>query len=224
MTPPSLARAQSRIHSLPGRPPFMLSADLAEFYGTTPSNLMRRVRENEAIFNSDLMIELTPEEYLQSCRGGTTAERKRVDLAQFGFTELGALMIATILKSERSREVAQTVIRAFVTVRNEYADRLRTVALKLKTAYIGRSKMKLSILLAAQEGWSFGKLYGEHDWSEPLLGRTVEEMRTMGFIPQSALFVPHYVLANKRRKAEVANLEAHAEDARQLDMFDKKVH
>lgn len=224
MSVPTIARVQSRIHNLTGRPPIMTKDDLAEFYGTTPSNLMRRVRENEAIFTPDLMIELTPEEE-KLCRGGTTSQGKRVDLAQFGFTELGALMVATILKSERSREVAQTIIRAFVILRNEHADRLRTVALKLKTSYIGRSKMKLAILLAAQEGWTFGKLYAAHDWSEPLLARTVEEMRLMGFIPQSALFVAPYVLTNSRRAKEAANLDAHAEDEeRQGKLFGPKVH
>lgn len=95
-------------------------------------------------------------------------------------------------------------------------------AFKDQVSYVGRSKMRLAIKLAAAEGWSFGKLWDEHDWSAPKLGREVEDMRIRGYIPQHALFVPHYVY--QRRKSERALMEVHAEDARQLDMFDKKVH
>ena len=92
-------------------------------------------------------------------------------------------------------------------------DRLRIAAFKDEVAYIGRSKVRLAIKLAAQEGWTFAKLWEEHDWSAPRLGREVEEMRIRGYIPQDALFVPRYVYA--RRKSEAALMEAHVDDERQ---------
>lgn len=214
MTLPTIAGVQSRIHTLTGHPPFMLKDDLAEFYGTTASNLMRRVRENISLFTPDTMIELTPEEYVQSCRGSTTAERKRTDLAQFGFTELGALMVATVLRSDRAKQVMQVVIRAFITSREAKITALQSLALKDEAAYLGRSPMRAAIKLAAEKGWTFGQLWGAHDWSQPRLGRAVEEMRARGYIAADALFVPAYVLMG--RNYERVLLDMHAEDARQV--------
>jgi hypothetical protein len=95
-------------------------------------------------------------------------------------------------------------------------------AFKDEIAYIGRSKIRMVIKLAALYGWTFGKLWDEHDWSAARLGREVEDMRIRGYIPQAALFVPHYVY--QRRKSERALMEEHAQDAAQPDLFGPKVH
>ncbi len=112
--------------------------------------------------------------------------------------------------------VSVVIIRAFLGLRDGTMDRLRVAAFKDEVAYIGRSKLRLAIKLAAEAGWTFGKLWDEHDWSAPRLGREVEEMRIRGYIPQQALFVPHYVY--QRRKSERTLMEEHAEDERQMKL------
>ncbi|MCA3456580.1 MAG: ORF6N domain-containing protein [Rhodobacter sp.] len=223
MSLPTIAGVQSRITNLPSRPPFMLAEAVAEVFGTTASNLMRQVRRNMDLFPDDFLIKLTEEEYREkSCQIGTTSQGKRGDLTHYGFTEAGALMVPQVLRTVEARAASLIVVRAFLSLRDGTMNRLRIAAFKDEVAYIGRSKMRLAIKLAAAEGWSFGKLWDEHDWSAPRLGREVEEMRIRGYIPQNALFVPHYVY--QRRKAEAALMEIHAEDARQMDLFQKKVH
>ena len=213
MTLPTIVGVQSRIHNLNGRPPFMLAEAVAEFYGTSPSNLMRRVRENTVLFTPDMIVELTQDEE-KSCRHSTTSQGKRTDLTHYGFTEFGALMVGTVLKTEVARQVAPIMIRAFLALRDAKITTLQTLVLKDEAAYVGRSPMRAAIKLAAEKGWTFGQLWGGFDWSQPKLGRAVEEMRARGYIAADVLFVPAYVLMG--RNYERALLDAHAEDARQM--------
>ncbi len=223
MSLPTIAGVQSRIHTLPGRPPFMLARDLADFYQVQVKRIMEQVRRNPGRFPEGFIFELTEEEYREKLpQFAETSQGKRHDLTHFGFTEKGALQLSSVLTGPVADAVSVTIIEAFLGLRDGTMDRLRVAAFKDEVAYIGRSKMRLAIKLAAEAGWSFGKLWDEHNWSAPKLGREVEDMRIRGYIPQNALFVPHYVY--QRRRAEVANMDVHAEDARQLDMFDKKVH
>lgn len=223
MSLPTIAGVQSRIHTLPNRPPFMTAEDLAEFYGTEVRNIMRQVRRNHGRFPEGFIFNLTPEEYLEkSAHFGKTSQGKRHDLTHYGFTEKGALQLSSVLTGPVADAVSVTIIEAFLQLRDGTMDRLRVAAFKDEVAYIGKNRMRLAIKLAAGEGWSFGKLWDEHDWSASKLGREVEEMRIRGYIPQGALFVPHYVW--QRRRSARALMEAHAEDAAQMDLFEKKVH
>lgn len=221
MTLPTIAGVQSRIFTLPGRPPFMIADDLAEFYQTTPANLMRQMRRNVARFPDGFVFELTDEEkaVLVSQNGRPNKVNRGVLV---GFTEFGSLQLSSVLTGPVADAVSVIIIRAFLSLRDGTMDRLRVAAFKDEVAYIGRSRMRLAIKLAAKAGWSFGKLWDEHDWSAPKLGREVEDMRIRGYIPQQALFVPHYVY--QRRKSERALMESHAEDDRQGKLFGPKVH
>ena len=224
MTLPTIAGVQSRIFTLPGRPAFMIADDLAEFYQVTRKRLMEQVRRNQGRFPEGFIFELTEAEYRdQLPHFAATAERKRTDLTHYGFTEKGALQLSSVLTGPVADAVSVTIIEAFLQLRDGTMDRLRVAAFKDEVAYIGRSKMRLAIKLAAAEGWTFGKLWDEHDWSAAKLGREVEDMRIRGYIPQGALFVPHYVW--QRRRSERRLMEAHAEDATaQLNLFETKVH
>jgi hypothetical protein len=221
MTLPTIAGVQSRIHSLPGRPPFMTVYDLAEFYQVTPHTIMKAVRRNIGRFPDGFIFDLTDEEVdALVAQNGRPNKVNRGVLV--GFTEMGALQLSSVLTGPVADAVSVIIIRAFLQLRDGTMDRLRVAAFKDEVAYIGRSKMRLAIKLAAAEGWTFGKLWDEHDWSAARLGREVEDMRIRGYIPQGALFVPHYVY--QRRKSERALMEAHADEAAQPDLFGPKVH
>lgn len=214
MTLPTIAGVQSRIRTLPGRPPFMMARDLAGFYQVKISRIMEQVRRNPGRFPEGFIFELTPEEFReQSTHFAETAERRRTDLTHYGFTEKGALQLSSVLTGPVADAVSVTIIEAFVALRDAREERMQQVMFRDETDYIRRSKMRTAIKLAAEKGWTFGQLWGCHDWSAPRLGREIEDMRVRGYISQKALYVPPYVFS--RRRAEVANLNEHAEDARQ---------
>ncbi len=226
MTLPTVAGVQSRILTIPDRPPFMLAAQLAEVFETTASNLMRQVRRNMDLFPDGFLIELSDEEYVAQLRQfGTTAEGGRANLAQlpqgartdlthFGFTEAGALMVPNVLRTDAARRAAPVLVRAFVEMRDAKVRALENALFKDEQAYIGRSAMRRAIKDAAARGWDFERLWSEYDhWSRPVLGREIEEMRLRGYIPQHALFVPPYVFM--RKKIEQALLRVHIRDAEQ---------
>ena len=221
MTLPTIAGVQSRIHTLPGRPPFMTVYDLAEFYQVTPHRIMEQVRRNIGRFPEGFIFDLSDEE--KTSLVTQNARPNKVNRGVLvGFTEFGALQLSSVLTGPIADAVSVTIIRAFLGLRDGTMDRLRVAAFKDEVSYIGRSRMRLAIKLAAEAGWTFGKLWDEHDWSAPKLGREVEDMRIRGYIQQQALFVPHYVY--QRRKSERALMERHAEDAGQPDLFGQKVH
>lgn len=214
MTLPTIAGVQSRIRTIADRPPFMIIREMADALGLPADTLSKAFRRNREMFPEGYFFLLTEEEYrAKSGQIVRTSQGSRADLEQFAFTEKGALFLLRFVTGEQAVRALIALIDAFADSRDGTLDRLRNAAFKDEVAYIGRSKLRLAIKLAAAEGWSFGKLWEEHDWSAPRLGREVEEMRIRGYIAQDALFVPHYVY--QRRKAEAALMERHAEDERQ---------
>lgn len=223
MSLPTIAGVQSRIHTLPGRPPFMMARDLADFYQVQVKRIMEQVRRNQGRFPEGFIFEMTPEEYREkSPHFAETSQGKRHDLSHYGFTEKGALQLSSVLTGPVADAVSVTIINAFIALRDGREAGMKQALFQDAAAYIQRSKMRVAIKLAAEQGMTFGQLWGWHSWSAPKLGAEIEAMRVRGHIPANALFVPPYVFA--RRRAEVANLDVHSEDARQLDMFDRKVH
>jgi len=99
----------------------LLDADLAKLYCVSTARLNEQVKRNITRFPSDFLIRLTHQELMSLMsqiaiskgppgRGGT----RKLPLA---FTEHGALMAATLLKSRRATEVSIFVVRAFVRLR-----------------------------------------------------------------------------------------------------------
>jgi len=99
----------------------LLDADLAALYGVETRRLNEQVRRNLDRFPEDFIFEVTDEElanlkshFATSSWGG---RRKR----PMAFTEHGAIMAATILKSPRAVEMSVYVVRAFVRLREVLA-------------------------------------------------------------------------------------------------------
>ena len=104
----------------------LLDSDLAALYGVETRALMQAVRRNAARFPADFLIALTNQELAvlrsqfviskRAGRGGRSYEPR-------GFTEHGAVMAATMLKSARAIEVSIFVVRAFIRMREALAQR-----------------------------------------------------------------------------------------------------
>jgi len=118
----------------------MLDVDLAALYGVETRVLIQAVKRNIRRFPGDFMFQLTNDEWailrsqivISKGRGGRR-------YAPYAFTEHGALMLASVLNSERAVEIGILVVRAFVRLREllasnkELANRLEDMERKLTT-------------------------------------------------------------------------------------------
>jgi hypothetical protein len=95
----------------------LLDADLAALYGVETRRLNEQVRRNRDRFPDDFIFEVTDEEFanlmLQNATSSWGGRRKR----PMAFTEHGAIMAATILKSPRAVEMCVCSTRFCATAR-----------------------------------------------------------------------------------------------------------
>jgi hypothetical protein len=96
----------------------MIDADLAELYGVSTMALNQAVKRNINRFPPDFMFTLTSEEKLEVITNCDNLRKlKYYRGLPHAFTEHGALMLASVLNSERAVEMSLTVIRVFVKLR-----------------------------------------------------------------------------------------------------------
>ena len=111
----------------------MLDRDLAELYGVETRVLNQAVKRNADRFPADFMFQLTAEErdsmssqfVMTSGQEGNmssqivmTSPSKRPKVAlPFAFTEHGALMLASVLRSPSAIQMSVMVTRAFIAMR-----------------------------------------------------------------------------------------------------------
>ncbi len=110
---------QQKIHEIRGQR-VMLDFDLAALYGVETRALNQAVKRNMNRFPFDFMFQLTTDEWtFISSQFVMTSRLKRPKSAlPFAFTEHGALMLASVLRSDIAIEISLKVTRAFVAMRN----------------------------------------------------------------------------------------------------------
>ncbi len=143
-------KIENKIYNIRGER-VMLDSDLAEIYGVETKVLKQAVRRNPHRFPIDFMFELTLEELrgLESLRSQFVtldAEKskrgKYSKYVPFAFTEHGAVMLASVLKSPTAIEASLQVVRAFVRLRTiltehkELAERIE----KLEKQFVAHNK------------------------------------------------------------------------------------
>jgi hypothetical protein len=102
----------------------LLDSDLATIYGVETRVLNQAVKRNLERFPDDFLIALTLEETreIKSLRSQyVTLEKGRgrhSKYASYAFTEHGAVMLATILRSQTAIDASIGVVRAFVALRS----------------------------------------------------------------------------------------------------------
>jgi len=99
----------------------MLDSDLAEIYQVETRVLNQAVKRNLARFPSDFVFQLTEDEAAKlrnSSQFVMSSKRHRGAVYRpFAFTEHGAVMLASVLKSQTAVEASIVVVRAFVRMR-----------------------------------------------------------------------------------------------------------
>ena len=96
----------------------MLDRDLAELYGVEIKRLNEQVKRNIESFPEDFMFQLTKEEYLSLRSHFATLKRgAHRKYYPYVFTEHGILMLSSVLKSSKARQVNIQIMRTFVKIR-----------------------------------------------------------------------------------------------------------
>ena len=114
---PSAEQIEAKILLIRGHR-VMIDADLARFYGVTTKRLNEQVRRNRDRFPEDFMFRLSSEEKGEAVANCDHLENlKYSPVPPHAFTEHGALMLASVLKSSKAVEVSIYVVRAFVRIR-----------------------------------------------------------------------------------------------------------
>lgn len=96
----------------------MIDRDLAELYGVPTKRLNEQVRRNIRRFPEDFMFQLTEGEKQEVVAKCDRFEAlKHSSQPPFAFTEHGAVMLASVLNSDRAIEVNVQVVRIFTRMR-----------------------------------------------------------------------------------------------------------
>ena len=96
----------------------MVDRDIAELYGVPTKRLNEQVKRNKKRFPEDLMFQLTQEEkdeVVANC--DHLKNLKYSPNLPYVFTEHGAVMLASVLNSDRAIEVNIQLIRIFTQMR-----------------------------------------------------------------------------------------------------------
>jgi hypothetical protein len=124
----------------------VLDSDLAALYGVQTKRLNEAVRRNAGRFPDDFCFLLTLEEVANLKSQFATSSlahggRRKLPTA---FTEHGALMAATVLRSQRAVQMSLYLVRAFVRMRDEI---LANVAILKRLAEIDRRLLEHDVVL-----------------------------------------------------------------------------
>jgi len=113
-----VAEVEERIVEIRGAK-VLLDTDLALLYEVPVKRLNQAVRRNRQRFPPDFLFQLSPEEWAHLRSQFVTSKIGRGGRRHppYAFTEHGAVMAATILRSQRAVAMSILVVRAFVRLR-----------------------------------------------------------------------------------------------------------
>ena len=117
-SPREIETVENTIHLVRGKR-VMLDSDLAAIYGVSTMRLNEQVRRNLKRFPSDFAFRLTRQEFTVLISQFAISKKGRGGrrTLPWAFTEHGAIMLASILKSDIAVEASVRVVRAFVRLR-----------------------------------------------------------------------------------------------------------
>lgn len=122
-------QTESKIQLIRGQK-VILDADLAVLYGVSAKRLNEQIRRNSQRFPADFLFRLSraENENLRSQIATSSSGYGGRRYLPYAFTEHGAIMAATVLKSERAVEMSIFVVRAFVRMREALSSNQKIVA------------------------------------------------------------------------------------------------
>lgn len=150
----------------------MLDSDLAEVYQVETKVLNQAVKRNLHRFPEDFMFQLTDEETESLRSQSVTSNKSRGGrrYLPYAFTEHGAVMLASVLKSPTAIEASLQVVRAFV--------RLRTILTEHKELAERIEKLEKQFVVHNK---NFKVVF---DMLRPILVLDTKEKRKIGFLEE----------------------------------------
>jgi len=100
----------------------MVDSDLAELYEVETRVLVQAIKRNANRFPADFMFQLSKEEAAAMrsqivIASDSAVSKRNVRHRPYVFTEHGALMVSSVLKSERAAKMGIYIVRVFVKLR-----------------------------------------------------------------------------------------------------------
>lgn len=96
----------------------MIDTDLADLYGVPTKRLNEQVKRNIQRFPKDFMFQLTQDEKKWLIQKNSDLNKLKFSSnLPLAFTEHGAVMLASILNSQRAMEVNIQLVRVFIKMR-----------------------------------------------------------------------------------------------------------
>lgn len=109
----------------------MLDYDLAAIYGVETRTLNQAVKRNMERFPQDFMFRLTEEEWDALAQSGMISQivisllsKRKKTSPPYAFTEHGAVMLASVLRSPSDVQMSVMVTRAFIAMRQALSSML----------------------------------------------------------------------------------------------------
>jgi len=99
----------------------MVDSDLAELYQVETRVLVQAIKRNLNRFPADFMFQLSRKEAAVMRSQIVIASKRNVRHRPYVFTEHGALMLSSVLKSERAANMGIYIVRVFVRLREVLA-------------------------------------------------------------------------------------------------------
>ncbi len=143
-------KIENKIYLIRGQK-VMLDRDLADLYGVKPIRLREQVKRNKRRFPGDFLFQLSDAETDSLVSQNAIPSRKHLGGSRpYVFTEHGAVMVASVLNTQRAVEVSIYVVKAFVRLR-ELAASHKELSKKLTEleGRVGAHDETIQTLLAA---------------------------------------------------------------------------
>ncbi len=121
----------------------MIDRDLSELYGVTTKRLNEQVKRNLKRFPEDFMFQITKEEKEKIILEFTHLNGLKFSpVLPYVFTEHGAVMLASILNSDKAIEANIQIVRVFIRIRQMLLDNteLRLEIEQIKSKVNNQSK------------------------------------------------------------------------------------
>ena len=112
-----LSRIQGKIYEIRGYK-VMLDFDLSGIYRVETRVLNQSVKRNIERFPDDFIFQLTKDEYNNLISQIVTSSWGGIRKLPYAFTELGATMLSSVLRSDVAIDASILVVRAFVAARH----------------------------------------------------------------------------------------------------------
>ena len=109
----------------------IIDVDIAMIYRVETRALVQAVKRNIERFPEDFMFQLSSEEAEWMRSQSVIASKRNIRYQPYAFTEHGALMLASILKSPQAAQMSIFVVRAFIRLR-EYLATHKDLARKME--------------------------------------------------------------------------------------------